>query len=75
MQQKNYCPDCEVAMDFHPITTDFMFTKFELENNEEFTGILDEFYSCPECGKTAMPIEDQPIRQAEKATFAYGVNF
>ncbi len=58
-------------MNFHPVTTDFMFTKFELENNEKFTDIPDEFYACPQCGKTELPVAAEPVQKTEKATFAY----
>jgi hypothetical protein len=54
--KEKFCPTCEVEMEFHPISHDFMFTRLELENHEDFfSGILDEFYSCPKCGRTAEP--------------------
>lgn len=58
-------------MNFHPVTTDFMFTKFELENNEKFTGILGEFYACPQRGKTALPVVEESVQKIEKASSAY----
>lgn len=58
MRERIYCPDCGVEVNFHPITTDYTLTCVDLLSEDDLlSGILDEFYSCPECGRTAIPNE------------------
>lgn len=47
-----------VEMQFHPVTSDYTLTRADLMSEEDLlSGILDKFYSCPECGRTAIPNE------------------
>jgi hypothetical protein len=45
-------------MEFHPVTSANL-----LREDDSLGGILDEFYSCPACGKTAVPNEDMFAQQ------------
>ncbi len=46
-------------MEFHPVTTDYTLTNLDLLSlDEQLSGILDEFYSCPECGAVAQLHEE-----------------
>jgi predicted RNA-binding Zn-ribbon protein involved in translation (DUF1610 family) len=68
MQEKVYCSDCGIEMQFHPVTSDYTLTAADLLSEEEMlNGILDEFYSCPDCGKTAVPNEKLFAQQAKNA--------
>ncbi|HEX4949753.1 MAG TPA: hypothetical protein VFZ34_24020 [Blastocatellia bacterium] len=62
MRERVYCPDCSVPMEFHPVTS----ANF-LRAEEPLGGILDEFYSCPVCGKTTVPNEKMFARQPMNA--------
>jgi hypothetical protein len=65
MRERVYCSDCGVEMQFHPVTSDYTLTQAELLREEDLlSGILDEFYSCPACGKTAVPNEKMFTQQA-----------
>ena len=59
MRERVYCPNCTVPMEFHPVTS----ANF-LRAEEPLGGILDEFYSCPACGKTVVPNEKLFAQQA-----------
>lgn len=49
-------------MEFHPVTTDYTLTNLDLLSiDEQLSGILDEFYSCPECGAVAQPREESTL--------------
>ena len=68
MRERVYCPDCGIEMQFHPVTSDYTLTRADLLSEEDLlSGILDEFYSCPACGKTAVPNEAMFMQQAMKA--------
>lgn len=68
MRERVYCSECGIQMEFHPVTTDYTLTRADLMSEEDLlSGILDEFYSCPDCGKTAMPNEETYAQQAMKA--------
>ena len=68
MREKMYCPDCGLEMQFHPVTSDFTLTSADLLTEEDLLGgILDEFYACPACGKTAVPNEKIFTQQAMNA--------
>ncbi|HEX4950623.1 MAG TPA: hypothetical protein VFZ34_28415 [Blastocatellia bacterium] len=58
MREKVYCPDCNVPMEFHPVTSANL-----RQAADALGGILDEFYSCPACGKTAVPNETMFAQQ------------
>lgn len=62
MRERAYCPDCNVPMEFHPVTSTNL-----LREDNSLGGILDEFYSCPTCGKTAVPNEEMYAQQARNA--------
>ncbi len=69
MREKVYCPDCSIEMQFHPVTSDSPLIRADLLSEEDLlSGILDEFYSCPECGRTAIPNEAMFVQQAMNAT-------
>jgi hypothetical protein len=71
MRERIYCPDCSVEMEFHPVTSDYTLTRADLMSEDDLlSGILDEFYSCPECGRTAIPNEIY----AEQTVVAYRWN-
>lgn len=73
MREKMYCPDCSIEMQFHPVTSDYTLTQADLLREEDWlAGILDEFYACPICGKTAVPNEEMFTQQAIKA-YAWNV--
>jgi predicted RNA-binding Zn-ribbon protein involved in translation (DUF1610 family) len=58
MRERIDCPDCGIEMDFHPVTKDDNLMRADLGCGDNLLGgILDEFYSCPECGRTAIPNE------------------
>jgi hypothetical protein len=38
-----------------------------LREDDLVNGILDEFYSCPACGKTAVPNEDMLVQKPMNA--------
>ena len=64
MREKMYCSDCGVEMQFHPVTSDYTLTRAELLSEEDLlAGILDEFYACPVCGKTAVPNDEMYVQQ------------
>lgn len=68
MRERIYCPECSIEMQFHPVTSDYTLTQADLLSEEDLlSGILDEFYSCPECGRTAVPNEAMYLQQAMKA--------
>lgn len=62
MRERAYCPDCHVPMEFHPVTS----INWRREE-DSLGGILDEFYACPRCGKTAVPHEEMYAQQAMTA--------
>jgi hypothetical protein len=65
MRERVYCSECGIQMEIHPVTTDYTLTQADLMSEEDLlSGILDEFYSCPECGKTAVPNEEMYAQQA-----------
>jgi len=52
---KMICPECQVEMNFHAVKIDYTPAMNKAESVDRmFGGILQEFHSCPECGKTAM---------------------
>ncbi len=68
MREKMYCPDCGIEMQFHPVTSDYTLTQADLLSEEDLlAGILDEFYSCPACGKTAVPNDEIYVQQMLRA--------
>ncbi|MFN7930126.1 MAG: hypothetical protein U0Y68_19820 [Blastocatellia bacterium] len=68
MREKLYCPDCNVEMQFHPVTADYTITRADLLTEEQLlSGILDEFYSCPACGQTATPNDATYVQQTLRA--------
>jgi predicted RNA-binding Zn-ribbon protein involved in translation (DUF1610 family) len=68
MRERVYCPDCGIEMQFHPVTSDYTLTRADLLTEEDLlSGILDEFYSCPACGQTAVPTEEMYAQQAMNA--------
>ncbi len=71
MRERVYCPDCNVEMQFPPVTSDYTLTQADLLTEEDLlSGILAEFYSCPACGKTAVPNEAMLMQQAMR-TYAW----
>ncbi len=47
------CPDCGVKMNHHADKVDFLLESSDsIEVDRDFGGVLEEFYTCPECGKT-----------------------
>ena len=51
---KMFCPNCKVEMNFHAMKIDYTQTTNKLESvDHDFGGILEEFHSCPNCGLTA----------------------
>jgi hypothetical protein len=72
MRERVYCSDCGIEMQFHPVTSEATLTRADLWREEApLAGILDEFYACPACGKTAVPNEN---RFTQRATNAYAWN-
>ena len=68
MREKMYCTDCNLEMQFHPVTADYTVTRADLLSEEQLLGgILDEFYSCPACGRTAVPNENTYLQQMLRA--------
>lgn len=63
MRERVYCPDCSVPMEFHPVTSANM-----MREDDALGGILDEFYACPACGKTAIPNEEMFAQQPMNAS-------
>jgi ribosomal protein S27AE len=53
MSSKRSCPDCGVAMNHHADKLDYYAA---LEHPEaadpSFGAVIEEFHTCPECGKT-----------------------
>ena len=68
MREKVSCSDCGIEMQFHPVTSDYTLTPADLLREEDqLDGILDEFYACSACGKTAVPNEKLCAQQATNA--------
>lgn len=52
-RRKVVCPDCGVDMNCHARKVDYTSLSSDPGADEaEFGGALEEFYTCPECGRT-----------------------
>ena len=46
------CPDCEREMNHHAEKVDYSLSIDSDGVNKDFDGTLEEFHTCPWCGKT-----------------------
>lgn len=60
-QNKVLCPTCKIEMNHHTLINERRRISGRLKATADFTGILEEFHSCPNCGAT-MTHNDQPAK-------------
>ena len=50
---KMSCPDCGVEMNLHAEKVDYTSEHTEADQPDpDFGGVLEEFHTCPSCGRT-----------------------